>query len=539
MRNRSKDGLIILLPLLTIIVVFILFDLINLFQYSFPYELREGANIELTKLFLQGKNPYSLDVALGSENPSLFYMYPFAYSLITAGLSYIFPFIDLKLLHYLVSFACGVGTSVVGAIIIRKQSVSGFAPIMAFFLLLCCSWRGSYISAFPDSMALLISVIMLYLVMYGVQDYTIPLLSFLTILLFYTKQYFIVIAVSIWIYYLITNRKKMLQYTAYCALIGIISVLIVSLVFPLYWTYSLFFVSGSTTRVSIENIRFCIGQYFYIGAAFFPVLVMCIFGLVKKITKCKNQVDRSENLILYIHFMIAGLSLLKFGINDGAYLTYFLQLLVPTMVILGILCFEQYVYVNIVSIEKGARVIICFLFVGVSVLNITQKFSNYIYLKKDNVRIWDEVYSVLDQYDKDQVYYSPNLSFYAMDHNQYVYDYGQNEFVDYESEGVTTLDTWSQSKLNQFLFPYADDIIKKHTDYQSRLLKDVQDGVYDVVVETQYLYFEREDLIKQYDLLGTYELKSGTMTYWTDLWVKKSITRSDLIYIKPISALHK
>lgn len=93
--------------------------------------------------------------------------------------------------------------------------------------------------------------------------------------------------------------------------------------------------------------------------------------------------------------------------------------------------------------------------------------------------------------------------------------------MNYESEGVATLDTWKQSGLSQMLFPYVEEIITQHMTYRDQLLDDIGQGNYDVVVETQYLYFTREDLEEKYDLLNTYELKSGTVTYWMDVWRRR------------------
>lgn len=120
MRRRKTVYLIVILPIILIAMVYLGVDLINLSKYMYPYELREGANAALTKCFLQGVNPYSVETALNDGAPSLFYMYPFMYSLLVAGLSIIIPFVDLLLLHYIVSFACGIGAAVVGALIVRS-----------------------------------------------------------------------------------------------------------------------------------------------------------------------------------------------------------------------------------------------------------------------------------------------------------------------------------------------------------------------------------------------------------------------------------
>ena len=521
MRQKRVFQVFIVLPIILITVLYLGFDLVNLTRFSYPYELREGANIALTKCFLTGVNPYKVATSINGEMPSLFYMYPFMYSILVAGISVVLPFIKLPLLHYIVSFSCGVGAAAIGAIIVRRKSVSLFAPWMTFFLMLSCSWRGAYISAFPDTLALLISVLILYLVMFGAKKWHMGAIALLTIGLFFSKQYFVIIAISVWIYYLVVDRKKLLRYTLYCMIIGVLSVVVVSFAFPLYWTYGLFFVNGSTTRISVENIKFCVKQFCYIGFTFFPILIMCLFGILQLVVKRKEKLWRENEMVLYIHFIVAGLCLLKFGTNDGAYLTYFLQLLVPVMIILGVLCFERYVYPAFGSLDFNVCVLICFLFAGISVLNVTQKFANYVYLTKNDEQEWLDIYAYLDEYAGMPVYYSPNLAFYALEHNQYIYDLGQNEFVNYESEGITTLDTWKQSQIFQTLFPYVDDIIEHHMIYRARLREDIQEGKYDVVVETQYLYFEREDLEDQYELIDKYKLKSGTVTYETEVWKKR------------------
>ena len=518
--NRKKYGFVIM-PIFLCVILYLGIDLINLSMFSYPYELREGANIALTRSFLKGANPYTLEISLDSVRPSLFYMYPFMYSLLVAGISIILPFVDLPLLHYIISFICGTTAAAIGAYIVKKETVSPFAPLTTFFLMLSCSWRGAYISAFPDTMALLMSVLLLYLVIYESKKWHMASMAILTIMIFFTKQYFVIIAVGIWIYYLISDRKKLLRYTIYCATTGIIFAIVVSLIFPLYWTYSLFFVNGSATRISVENIIFCIKQYCYIGFTFFPVLLMCFYGFFQLIMHRKEKPWQNRQTVLFAVFLTSGFFLLKLGTNDGAYLTYFLQLLIPVMIILGMICFEKYVYSELGGINESICILIIFLFVGVSVLNVTQKFANSVYLNEDDVQEWSDIYIYLNECEGQQIYYSPNLAFYAMEHNQYIYDLGQNEFVNYESEGITTLGAWKQSKISSTLFPYVDDIIENHMDYREKLLDDIHKGVYDVVVETQYLYFDRDDLDENYKLQATYELKSGTVVYWTDVWVRQ------------------
>lgn len=521
MKQKKIFFLIVVTPIVLIALIYLGVDLMNLSKSAYPYELREGANIALTKYFLQGMNPYAMETLLCDESPSLFYMYPFMYSLLVAGFSVILPFVDLPLLHYSISIGCGIAAAAIGAAIVKKKSASQAAPWLTFFLMLSCSWRGAYISAFPDTLALLISVLILYLVMYEAKKWHMGAIALLTIGLFFSKQYFVIIAISVWIYYLVVDRKKLLRYTLYCMTIGVLSVVVVSFVFPLYWTYGLFFVNGSTTRISVENIKFCVKQFCYIGFTFFPILIMCLFGILQLVVKRKEKLWRKNEMVLYIHFIVAGLCLLKFGTNDGAYLTYFLQLLVPVMIILGVLCFEKYVYPAFGRMDFNVGVLICFLFAGISVLNVTQKFANYVYLSENDEQEWLDIYAYLDECAGMRVYYSPNLAFYALEHNQYIYDLGQNEFVNYESEGITTLDTWKQSQIFQTLFPYVDDIIEHHMIYRDRLREDIQEGKYDVVVETQYLYFEREDLEDQYELIDKYKLKSGTVTYETEVWKKR------------------
>lgn len=517
----NKKWWITIIPITLFSILFIIFDLINITHFMFPYELREGANIELTKCFLTGVNPYSVEAVLNSDQPSLFYMYPFMYSLITAALSRVFRSTNLFFIHYIVSFVCCIGAASFGCTIVKKQSQSVFASSLAFFLLLSCGWRGCYISAFPDTMALLISMMIIYFVLYGRKKGNIAFVSFLTVILFYTKQYFIIYALGVGLYFLICDLKKMIQYILWGGLFGIISIVVVSRCFPLYWTYSLFFVSGSTSRLSISNIMYCLGQYCYIGFTFFPVLLMCVYGIVCSISNRQKESLKRYDLLLVIQFIITGISLFKLGLNDGAYLTYFLQLLVPNMIILGIIYFDKYVYCFINIINSGACYILCFLFVGVSILNVTQKFANYQYLGKEDLSAWEDIYAVIDSNEEKSIYYSPNLSFYAMDHDQFIYDYGQNEFVNYESEGITTLDTWNNSRLNQLFFPYADEIIEKHMEYRNQLVENITRGGYDMVIESQYLYFDRADLVKKYTLVDTYQLKSGTVVYDTDVWIKK------------------
>ena len=166
MREKfSRKNLIYNLMAIPILVytVYLLFTIASttFVDDKYPNEYREAVNIQLTEAFMQGENPYSLD-NLKAEQPGVFYLYGPVYSLFTAGIGMVIP-VDIFLLHYIVTLSAMLLSAGLVAIMVGEHTKTITAPAFAFLLIILCHWRYGYVNAIPDSFALCLSIIILFL----------------------------------------------------------------------------------------------------------------------------------------------------------------------------------------------------------------------------------------------------------------------------------------------------------------------------------------------------------------------------------------
>ena len=116
----------ILLNLLTaVLAVYTLLLLIRITaavfgNISVPNEYREVANIQLTKAFMDGINPYRMS-AYDGDIPGIIYIYGPLYSLFTAFLGKLIP-IDIIALHYMVTLFSVVVSAGLAAYMVYKRT---------------------------------------------------------------------------------------------------------------------------------------------------------------------------------------------------------------------------------------------------------------------------------------------------------------------------------------------------------------------------------------------------------------------------------
>jgi len=542
MRKLNRQNVILLFISIPVIAftVFFLYQIIGnmITSLAYPLEYREAVNIAFTKQILEGKNPYSLFAISENVTPGVIYLYPFIYCYLVAFVELIFP-INLVLLHYLVSLFCMLGSAFLISYMVNEHGKSLIAPSVSFLLTLVCHWRYSYISATPDSLGLFVSILALFILSRKNYKYRTILVSLLTVLQFYIKQYFILLAVTAIIYFLFLSKKEFVKYFLYSAILTILSAIIVTIAFPTYWTYAFYLLKGSEVYFNIEQFKYALEQFLYIGILygcfFLMILLTILFAFKQHKTKMKlhfkdinlplfvftNHVNSSSNddlLVFWINFFTCGLGLFYFGLNNGAYLTYYLQLWGPSVIFIGLFCFEK-------AFSKITRRYLFLLFYCFSIfitifLNIRK--LPYHQLDYSEQLQWSKAYDLLEQYETNVCYYSPLMAFWAIEHDKYVYDLGH--------VGIATqkdYDRWLNDSFSQTLFPYAGNILETNLKYQNKMNQTMKNKEYALVtrVKGMDIVFSDNDLSLYYELLCTLPLRTGNSVYETDFWIPKESCR--------------
>lgn len=470
----------------------------SLAEISVPNEFQEVANIQLTQAFLQGINPYSKAGAFGGEVPGVLYAYGPVYSLITACVALILP-ADLILLHYAVSFCAMLGAAFLGAWMVKEHTETLAAPAVTFVLLINCTWRYGYINAVPDALAFFWVMLVIFIETRKKCRGRELLEMILIILALHTKIYMAYIALPLFIYKLLADRKAAVRFFVYGIVLMTVFSVAVTAWCPLSWAYYIYFLHGPfagpqpsgtgssglkelkdliTLRNSsdpesglgyeILQLRSIVGIFLF----FFVTAVIAVCVLIKQKFKDCDPFVR----LLMVCFLVSVPVMFVLGTNDGAWLSYYLQIQIPPLVMLSLIfaeekCLEE----NRPRMSVFWRAFLCVMILFT--LFRTSKRLPYYYMLPEQKEIWEEAYGLIDEYaEHGEIYYSPILAFDAVRNDRYYYN---NGYVGAASRALYSeyLDTAWQQKL----FPYAGEVMKKHFEYRESLEDKIRNGGFSLI----------------------------------------------------------
>lgn len=526
---------IITLALLAGLVFFVLRVFYSVYvSFGYPRELLEPSNIALTRCFLDGKSPYTLN-SLNYDIPAINYEYPFMGSLIAAGIVLISG-CNAVTAHYLISSFAFLGTGVLGYIIIKPYTRTTVAPIASMILFMMCHWRFGYISAAPDDLGFFIFVLTLYFTISTKIEKKHLICAFMTCICFYTKQYFAFVAFGIFVYMLLYSKKDAAKFLLYTIVINAFVAIVITIVWPLYWTYSIFLLYNGTMSGIGFGIQMLIEQMKYLTAIFIGMFAVIIFAVMDVVIKRlrnksiveKDIIEKRINIeikkndampFFSILIVVMFLPLILLGKNDGAFLSYFLQLWMPSIIVVTLIVLEK--------MTEGYANKIWYIIAYGGIISFTILFG---YLKlpfhimtDEEHKAWEYAYAFVDEYkEKGEVYNDSLLAFKCMDEGD------TNVFCGHDGEVTeyTGLVTWKNSMLWQLLFPYADDIIRKNYEYRDVLTyKGYYYGEYSLITFGEgrcmnYSIAFIEEKMPQYKRVDDIVLQVGNMPYTMQCYVR-------------------
>lgn len=486
MKNKFKNERIeykLLTIAIALAALYFVYRIINnvVIGFGYPREILEPANVSLTNLFLQGKSPYTLS-ALDWEVPGINYDYPFLTSLVVAAIVKITG-CSVLAGHYALSIFCILATGLIGYRTINHYSETTVAPTLGTLLFMFCHWRFGYVSAAPDDFGLLIFLLTLNMAV-NPKIKNKPLFCAIGVTVsFYIKQYFVFAALGIFVYMILYSRKEALKFFLYTLVMNIVVGAVVTVFWPLYWTYSfLFLYSGCFTGIGF-GFSYLFEQMKYLGAIFAALFVILIVGLVMAIKKLRANNEKIRNIkvkendaltqfIVMIPVMLA--PLVFFGRNDGAFVSYFLQLWMPSIVVVTLIIFERmlpksagenvenkensnkfgFISYNLIFFGAYMFIALFTIYFGFGKLPLHD-------MTEQEQNDWKRAYAIVDEYkQRGDVFYSRSLAYKAMEDNGGICVCGHDGEANDD-----TLRLLEGSPFLRTIFPYAIQIINKNKDY--------------------------------------------------------------------------
>lgn len=540
--HLQRENLIINLfaiPVVIYIVYLLGAILITTFSgTAYPNEFREAANIQMTRSIMEGSNPYSLET-LKSDVPGTFYLYGPLFSLVTALMGIVIR-IDIVALHYLMSFVVMIVSAVLASRMVYEHSKTITAPIVAFLFTIMCHWRYGYIYAAPDSFGLFMLILILFVLTRKKFRYQALTCAALTVAIFFTKQYFVMIAGTAFVYFLFLSKKDAIRYALDSAVIFLASGAVIAWKFPLFWTYAIYFVKGPGSGVSSgkAGVSHNTSQVSYLGGMFICLFLIGAFDLIrtvivkrgirlrfqwKDIEKPLVAVEVKEetetygkrkivfDILFWGQMAVAGICLQYLGKNDGAWISYYLQLFMPGLIIVSLIAIDNYSYKKLF---KWAHVVGYALMILITI-GKTDKRLVVNHMDETALANWNQAYEILDAAESEENFYIPVLAYDGFANGQYMYNTGQ-PFVITDNY----LKEYEKDELMQKLFPHAGEIMKQHLDYRAEICRKVRAGEYGVITDLpdSDVIFTKEDLSLHYKKAATIPLKTGNWTYEIDFW---------------------
>ncbi len=417
-------NILILIPLLIIIIKIIdnAFNIVGISSLFNCYnEVRDFPTLRLTEFIINGINPYKISF-LNELNVPFFNLYPGLLSLITAiickctGINVISGhyIVNLTLLLltcyniWLITKNCFYNYKIIALICIFLNAATFFTmfgvPIYTF--------RGDAIGIYVISL--------IYLIVFKNKKHTF-LLAVLSILLIFTKQFLIVTALPLFIYYLISDKKLAFKYLFKLIVLGIITFITIQILFPLHWAESIYrmYLCNSdygTFSEAVHNISDFYKIYrYYLILILVGIICAIRYNFILKFNQkteynifkfFQNIKNNNEYIIfLILNLFFGTLVLLYVAKCGGDAPKYCRDLLSVPLFIFTILIwhkiFQKYILINNRNIEiKKFILILGIFFVTLFTYNQFPKFE----FTYENIKDIIELDSFLEKYKNEKIY---------------------------------------------------------------------------------------------------------------------------------------
>jgi hypothetical protein len=473
---------------------FWIFQCFHLIYHPIPTEFRDWSGIDLSNALFDQSSPYSFSVG-----PPFFYVYGLVFPLLAGGLSWILH-IDIFLVTKLFVCTCIILSAVIIAYEIYKLSGQLFPAILGFAAAL---WTGSATNAVfilnPASCGLLIILLILFQIRRSQSLPSILLAALGTVLAFYTKQYFIYIFAPVFLF-LIANAgvKKALIYGLLFLGILILSIVLISYIYPAYFYAAIlaqFYAVGGGWGHARSQLILFFNQYW-------PLIFLLLIYLWRRARK-QMTYHQGENLYLLV-FLVGALCLIPLGRNTGSFLSYYYQLALPSLIIIGLISLSR-------LRSTVTRVFFITVFFIFSIFHGELLSYRPIY-SEQALQKWKLANQIIVNTKGPKLISSPILA--PIMGESILLDNGHTEYY----VGLET-----PSRLLDILLPRRHDYFSAFDQYFKGIESKITRKEFKLITTTKDFHpmIAQSVLEANYFKLETIDLQTGGQTWVTEFWVPK------------------
>lgn len=517
--------------LFSLFLYFILQKGYTIIAYNTPKELREMNTVVFAHQFAHFNNPYSY-AALNNGTPPPTSIYGFIVPLLMSPFIHLFSLVHLSSLQ-----TCELLTlmvEVVGAVffyrLLHRKTNHILLSIVGTILFYTCFWRCSaFGGAFPDQWGLSVSIILMDLLHVDEQKqhYRPFVYAACLIILFYTKQYFVLAAAGLCIYMYIYSRKDLVRLIIYGAIMGCASVVLIYILFPLYFSEVFPIAQGQTLT---GNSSYSLNQIKMLSLYYGPIVLFAVIGIIRKAYgMIKNRHMRGIVTYELCQIIVSIVPLYKIAENQGTNYTYYLQLWYPYIILFGVVSLYELVKViieyknQIVTNSKKhliAMISLAFIYIltAYSVLRVLPSFRCTL-MTSEQQEAWNHAYNILDRYSADgEILVTMLLSEYCIENGITTSNYGQAEY-----NNSNNLQNYKDNKIwrNVFLFGYTEELLQKNISYNQMVKDNIYNQVYNciaIVYAGEYHLADNDFTDAGYHIIASEELMSGDQCWHTTFY---------------------
>lgn len=478
---------------------------------KYPREYRESANLSLARGFIDGINIYT--IPNGTAIPV--YVYGFVNPLIASVITKISG-ISLLNSFYFIYFAT---TFVFSALLtyevydIVKGKVPGFSIsvknlddvkygnlllIMSVFIVsYTLTFRIGHITSIPDTLGMVVGITIMMITRRSKSARSVFIISLLVVLEFYIKAYFLFFAAPVFFYFLIRDRKKMLEYMLFCVLIGISSIIIVNSIFPLYFIENIYFefieqflnayADESVLADKSYEFNYMMNQFIKLIEKYNFILIIAVvltIVAVFRFVKEKGKESDKDLLTYEISILIAIPLLVVLGKNDGAYMSYHLQLLMPGVIPVAYSRLVT-IYNNGIDNERFNRTIVKTAILFVALVTTYKSYVAYgkVSLMTDEEKSnWQYVENIcLDAYDSGKLIFPGTLVNGVLINNRSFYsDFNGHTYLNYADEQDAIMA--SENGFMNLVFSELDEMYVYAAEYNKQTDDNFKNSKYDLII---------------------------------------------------------